>query len=78
MKILGASVLIAESMTMGFAILIAMKNASNLVKSYADDITDYDNENDGVGKYLEKFFKNLFSIFRKIAPFEVEKAASFN
>jgi hypothetical protein len=28
MKILGASVLIAESMTMGFAILLAMKDAS--------------------------------------------------
>ena len=34
MKILGASVLIAESMTMGFAILIAMKNASNAAIIY--------------------------------------------
>jgi len=33
-KILGASVLIAESMTMGFAILIAMKNASNVAIIY--------------------------------------------
>jgi hypothetical protein len=33
-KILGASVLIAESMTMGFAILIAMKNASNAAIIY--------------------------------------------
>lgn len=29
MKVLGASVLIAESMTMGFAILLAMKDHSN-------------------------------------------------
>ena len=34
MKILGASVLIAESMTMGFAILIAMKDASNAAIIY--------------------------------------------
>jgi hypothetical protein len=33
-KILGASVLIAESMTMGFAILLAMKNASNVAIIY--------------------------------------------
>jgi hypothetical protein len=33
-KILGASVLIAESMTMGFAILIAMKNASTAAIIY--------------------------------------------
>ena len=34
MKILGASVLIAESMTMGFALLIAMKNQSNAAIIY--------------------------------------------
>ena len=34
MKILGASVLIAESMTMGFAILLAMKDASNAAIIY--------------------------------------------
>jgi hypothetical protein len=34
MKILGASVLIAESMTMGFAILLAMKDHSNSVIIY--------------------------------------------
>ena len=34
MKILGASVLIAESMTMGFAILLAMKDASNTAIIY--------------------------------------------
>jgi hypothetical protein len=33
-KILGASVLIAESMTMGFAILLAMKDASNAALIY--------------------------------------------
>lgn len=34
MKILGASVLIAESMTMGFAILLAMKNHSSAAITY--------------------------------------------
>jgi hypothetical protein len=34
MKILGASVLIAESMTMGFALLIAMKDQSNAAIVY--------------------------------------------
>ena len=34
MKILGASVLIAESMTMGFAILIAMKDQSQAAIIY--------------------------------------------
>jgi len=34
MKILGASVLIAESMTMGLAILLAMKDASNAAIIY--------------------------------------------
>jgi len=34
MKLLGASVLIAESMTMGFAILLAMKDASNTAIIY--------------------------------------------
>ena len=34
MKILGASVLIAESMTLGFAILLAMKEASNAAIIY--------------------------------------------
>lgn len=34
MKILGASVLIAESMTMGFAILLAMKDHSNAAIIY--------------------------------------------
>ena len=34
MKILGASVLIAESMTLGFALLIAMKDQSNAAIVY--------------------------------------------
>ena len=34
MKILGASVLVAESMTMGFAILLAMKDHSNAAIIY--------------------------------------------
>lgn len=36
---------------------VAMKNASDLVKSYANDISDFTNDKDGVGKYLQKFFK---------------------
>ncbi|BDV02560.1 MAG: hypothetical protein HPAVJP_4490 [Candidatus Hepatoplasma vulgare] len=36
---------------------VAMKNSTDLVKSYARDVTDYNNYEDGVGKYLDKFFK---------------------
>ncbi len=35
---------------------VAMKNASDLVKSHANDITDFTNDDAGVGKYLENFF----------------------
>ena len=35
---------------------VAMKNASDLVKSYANDISDFDNNDAGVGYYLENFF----------------------
>lgn len=36
---------------------IAMKNAKGTVKSYADDTTDFNNNEAGVGKYLESFFE---------------------
>ena len=35
---------------------VAMKNASDLVKSYANDISDFNNDDAGVGYYLENFF----------------------
>ncbi len=38
------------------AIGVAMKNANRLVKSYANDVTDYTNDEGGVGRYLEKYF----------------------
>lgn len=38
------------------AIGIAMLNASDIVKNYANDITDYSNDEIGVGRYLEDFF----------------------
>ncbi len=36
---------------------VAMKNAKGTVKTYADDTTDFDNNEAGVGKYLEEFFE---------------------
>ena len=36
------------------AIGVAMKNASAQVQAYADDVTDYDNNEAGVGKYIMK------------------------
>jgi len=39
------------------AIGVAMKNASPQVKAYANDVTDYINDEAGVGKYIEKFLK---------------------
>ncbi len=36
---------------------VAMKNSKGTVKTYADDITDFDNNDAGVGKYLEDFFE---------------------
>lgn len=37
---------------------VAMKNATDVVKSYAKDVTDFYNNEDGVGRYLEEFFYN--------------------
>lgn len=36
---------------------VAMKNASDLVKSHAKDVTNLTNDEGGVGEYLESFFK---------------------
>lgn len=36
---------------------VAMKNAKGTIKHYANDITDFDNNDAGVGKYLKTFFK---------------------
>lgn len=36
---------------------VAMKNAKGTVKTYADDITDFTNDDAGVGRYLEEFFE---------------------
>ncbi|NOQ50208.1 MAG: Cof-type HAD-IIB family hydrolase [Mycoplasmataceae bacterium] len=38
---------------------VAMSNAKGIVKSYAADVTDYSNDQGGVGKYLNNFFKEL-------------------
>ncbi len=38
---------------------VAMKNANRLVKSYANDVTDYTNDEGGVGRYLEKYFLDI-------------------
>ncbi len=35
---------------------VAMKNGTNSLKKIANDITEFSNEDGGVGKYLEKFF----------------------
>ncbi|MFV0381419.1 MAG: HAD-IIB family hydrolase [Breznakia sp.] len=35
---------------------VAMKNATGTVRFLADDVTDFDNKEGGVGKYLEEFF----------------------
>ncbi len=35
---------------------VAMKNAKGTVKTYAKDVTDFDNNDAGVGEYLIKFF----------------------
>ena len=36
---------------------VAMKNAQDVLKEHADDITEYDNLNDGLYHYLTKFFE---------------------
>lgn len=35
---------------------VAMKNAKGTVKTYSNDITDFTNDEAGVGRYLEEFF----------------------
>lgn len=36
---------------------VAMKNATSAIKSIANDITEFDNANDGVAKYLNAYLK---------------------
>jgi Cof subfamily protein (haloacid dehalogenase superfamily) len=36
---------------------VAMKNAQDVLKQYADDITEFPNTEDGIVHYLENFFK---------------------
>ncbi len=38
---------------------VAMKNAPEIVKAFAGDITDYTNDESGVSKYLNKKFLNI-------------------
>lgn len=46
-----------REMLVDAAVGVAMKNASRTVKAFANDTTDLDNNEAGVGDYLEKFFK---------------------
>lgn len=45
-----------REMLIDAAIGVAMKNSKGTVKTYADDTTDFTNDESGVGKYLEDFF----------------------
>lgn len=45
-----------REMLIDAAVGVAMKNAKGTVKTYANDITDFTNDEGGVGKYLEEFF----------------------
>ena len=45
-----------REMLLQASIGVAMKNSKGTVKTYADDTTDFTNDDAGVGKYLEKFF----------------------
>lgn len=42
-----------ETATIG----VAMKNSRGTLRFLADDVTDFDNKDGGVGRYLEKFFE---------------------
>ncbi len=46
-----------REMLLDSAIGVVMKNAKGTIKTYGDDITDYTNNEGGVGKYLEEFFE---------------------
>ncbi len=45
-----------REMLIDAAVGVAMKNAKGAVKLFADDTTDYTNDEAGVGRYLEEFF----------------------
>lgn len=45
-----------REMLLDSAVGVVMKNAKGTIKTYGDDITDYTNDEAGVGRYLEKFF----------------------
>lgn len=45
-----------REMLIDAAIGVAMKNAKGTVKTYADDTTNFTNDEAGVGMYLEEFF----------------------
>ena len=45
-----------KEMLIEASIGVAMKNAKGTVKTYADDTTDFTNDEAGVGKYLKEFF----------------------
>jgi len=44
-----------ESMIVKCGYGVAMKNANEHIKSVADFVTEFDNDNSGVGRFLEKF-----------------------
>ena len=44
-----------ESMIAKCGYGVAMKNANDYIKSAADFVTEFDNDNSGVGRFLEKF-----------------------
>ncbi|UQS85353.1 Cof-type HAD-IIB family hydrolase [Apilactobacillus apisilvae] len=46
-----------ESMIKYAGLGVAMKNGQPKIKEIADDITEYDNNSDGMARYLEKYFK---------------------
>ncbi len=45
-----------REMLLEAAVGVAMKNAKGAVKLFADDTTDFTNDEAGVGRYLEEFF----------------------
>ena len=36
---------------------VAMKNGQPKIKQLADDVTKYDNDNDGLARYLDEYFE---------------------
>lgn len=46
-----------ESMIKFAGLGVAMKNGQPKIKNIANDVTEYDNDHDGLAKYLKKYFK---------------------